>query len=169
MNAPVELTVADVMQVSVRTVPSSLPLPELETALLRLGVSGFPVVDSDRKLLGVVSRSDVVRAICKERDMANTTSDFYRDAAGFHEVPMESFASIADRIGERLEDLTVRDVMVKNPRTVTMDQSIREVAHQFVEHHIHRLPVVSHGKLEGIVTTMDLVQLISQRRFRMKA
>jgi CBS domain-containing protein len=31
------------------------------------------------------------------------------------------------------------------------------------------LPVVSHGKLEGIVTTMDLVQLISQRRFRMKA
>ncbi len=158
-----QLTVADVMQVAVKTVPSSMSLPALEDELLQARVSGFPVVD-DNQLVGVVSRSDIVRQLSAERTVAQLTSDFYLDQQGFHEVKMESLVDIADRVGERIESLKVQDVMVKNPLTTRLDQPIAQAAKQFVEHRVHRLPVTDRGTLVGIITTMDLVRLIADRR-----
>ncbi len=158
-----ELTVADVMRVVVKTVPSSMTLPDLENELLSARVSGFPVVN-DNKLVGIVSRSDIVRQLCVERDVARGISDFYFDEKDFFEVEMESLKDIADRVGERIEGLTVKDVMVKNPLTTRLDQPIDEAAKQFVDHRIHRLPVTDRGTLVGIVTTTDLVRLIAEKR-----
>jgi len=158
-----KLTAGDVMQVAVKTVPSTMTLPEFESKVLSEQVSGFPVVDEGR-LVGIVSRSDVVRQICAEREVAENTSDFYFDEKGFHESQMTSFNDIANRVGERIEGLCVKDVMISNPRTVSLDQPIADVARCFAEHGIHRLPVTDHGTLVGIVTTMDLVRLIADRR-----
>lgn len=156
-----ELRVADVMQTKVRTVRSGTSLPDFEQMLLEFGVGGLPVVDEGRLLAGIVSRSDVLKAICSERVMAQTFSDFYRDSAGFHEVKLETFSEIADRVGERIEGLCVKDVMVRKPRTVTAGQLISELAREFVNERIHRLPVVEGADLVGIVTTMDLVKLVA--------
>lgn len=158
-----ELTVADVMQVVVKTVPSNMSLPELEEQMFAGRISGFPVVD-DNKLVGVVSRSDIVRQLCVERNTAERTSDFYFDEKDFYEVKMDSLKDIADRVGERIEGLTVREVMIKNPFTTRLDQPISEAAKQFVDHHIHRLPVTDGGTLVGIITTTDLVRLIAEQR-----
>jgi len=163
MNDTTDLTAGDIMKVAVQTVPSTLSLPDLERELLAAGVSGFPVVD-DGKLVGVVSRSDVVRQICAEREVAEKTSDFYFDELGFHESAVESFKDLADRVGERIEGLLVSDVMAANPRTIPLSYPISEIARQFAEHRVHRLPVTDQGVLVGIVTTMDLVRLIADRR-----
>jgi CBS domain-containing protein len=157
-----KLTAGDVMQAAVKTVPSTMTLPDFESKVIDEQVSGFPVVD-EGKLVGVISRSDVVRQICNEREVAKNTSDFYFDETGFYESVMASLKDIADRVGERIEGLCVKDVMVSNPRTVALDQPISDVARCFVEHRIHRLPVTDHGTLVGIVTTMDLVRLIADR------
>ena len=157
------MTVADVMQVTVKSVPSEMPLSDLEQELVSANVSGFPVVD-DLKLVGVVSRSDIIRRICDEREVAQETSDFYFDEIGFHESKMKSLKDIADRVGERLESLTVCDVMANNPWTVRSSQKLSEAAKAFVDHRIHRLPVIEDQALVGILTTMDLVQLISRRK-----
>ena len=160
-----EFTVADIMKVAVKTVPSTMTLTDLENELIGSQMSGFPVVDRG-KLVGVVSRSDVVGRICAERDVAERTSDFYFDETGFYEEKMESFQDIADRVGERLEGLLVRDVMVTDPYTVALDQPISGVAQRFIDHHIHRCPVIDRGNLVGIVTTMDLVRLIADHRLK---
>jgi predicted transcriptional regulator len=157
------LTVADVMQVVVKTVHSTMTLPDLEEEFLRSGVSGFPVVD-DNKLVGVVSRSDVIRQLCNERDIAERVSDFHFDETHFYEVKMSSFKDIADRVGERIEGLEVKDVMTKNPFTTRLDQTLAEVAKRFIDHKIHRMPVTDMGTLVGIVTTTDLMRLIAEKR-----
>jgi predicted transcriptional regulator len=162
------LTVAEVMRDCVKTIASSMTLPELEQRLLDDGVSGYPVVD-EGKLVGVVSRSDVIRQICAEREVAEKTSDFYFDETGFYELPMKSFADISDRIGERLETLRVADVMVSQPLTVPMELSIHELADRFINHKVHRFPVTDLGVLVGIVTTTDLVRMIADRRLVGKA
>ena len=158
-----QLTVADVMQVVVKTVPSSMTLPDLEDQMLATGVTGFPVVDANQ-LVGVVSRSDIVRQLCVERHTAERTSDFYFDERDFYEVQMDSLKDIADRVGERIEGLTVQEVMVKNPFTTRLEQPISQAARMLVDHQIHRLPVTDQGALVGIVTTMDLVRLIAEKR-----
>jgi predicted transcriptional regulator len=81
--------VRDVMQIRIHAVPPEMPLAQLEQEFLDKRVSGFPVVD-DGQLIGVVSRSDIVRQLEVERQLAENTSDFYWDRSGFHEEPAES-------------------------------------------------------------------------------
>lgn len=159
-DTPKIWTAADVMQTAVHTVPSSLPLAAFEEQLIAHRVSGFPVVDHGR-LVGVISRTDVIRQICEEREVAEKTSDFYFDETGFHEDPMDEPGEIAERIGERMESLTVGDVMARLPATIPLDLPLVDVAHKFIALRVHRLPVTDNGVLVGIVTTTDLVRLIA--------
>src|SRR5262245_62855532 len=127
-----DVTATEIMRRNAQTVPPTLPLPELERAFLQAGVWGFPVVDGEQ-VVGVVSRSDIVRQLSLERETAQRTSDFYRDAAGFHEAPLGSPEQIASRVGERMEHLTVRDVMHEQIVSVPPEQTLRAVAEIMVD------------------------------------
>ena len=87
------LTVADAMRAATSTVSPQMTLPELEEAFVRQGVGGFPVVDHGM-LVGVVSRTDVIKKICAEREVAESVSDFYYDNTGFHESSMRSLRTL---------------------------------------------------------------------------
>lgn len=152
-----DLIARELMQRAVSTVPPELPLLELEKRFVEEGFSGFPVTDGDQ-LLGVVSRTDVVRRLQLERDVAERTSDFYRDATGFHEVPADSLTQIADRVGEALEELTVADVMNHAIHAVPPDQPLRLVAELLVDRRIHRVLVTDHGRLLGVISGTDFVK-----------
>ena len=159
----VQLNARDVMQIRVHSVSPEMPLLELERQFLAHQVSGFPVVE-DSNLVGVVSRADIVRQLHVEHRLAETTSDFYWDRAGFHEEPVESIRDIAGRVGQRVEELRVADMMSRHLVVVCADDSLDVVAQKFVEHHIHRAPVVDEGRLAGIITTLDLVRLFANHR-----
>lgn len=160
-----DLIATELMRRVVQTVPASMPLPELERAFVESRVSGFPVVDGDQ-VVGVVSRSDIVRQLDLERQTAQRTSDFYRDDTGFHEIPLETIAQLAGRIGERMEQLTVRDVMHRQLFAVSPEQPLRAVAETMVDNNIHRVLVTREGKLQGIISTTDFVRLYAQGRFK---
>ena len=121
------LNVRDLMQIRVHVVPPEMPLAELEQEFIDKRVSGFPVVD-DEQLIGVVSRSDIVRQLDVERRLAENTSDFYWDRSGFHEEPAESMLQIASRVGQRIEDLRVRDLMSRHLVAVSADDSLAVLA-----------------------------------------
>jgi CBS domain-containing protein len=157
------LNVRDLMQIRVHAVPSEMPMAELEQEFLDKRVSGFPVVDAGQ-LIGVVSRSDIVRQFDIERQLSESTSDFYWDRSGFHEDPAESMQQIASRVGQRIEDLRVRDLMSRHLVAVSADDSLAVLAQRFLEHHIHRVLVVEHGRLVGIVSTLDLAKLFADKR-----
>lgn len=158
-----ELVASEVMRRSVETVAASLPLPDLERALVRAGVWGFPVLEAG-EIVGVVSRSDVVRQLDQERQTATQTSDFYLDAEGFHVIPLATRDDIADRVGERMEHLTVRDVMQPQVIAVAPDQSLRAVAEMMVDHGVHRVLVTREGRLLGVISASDFVRLFAQGR-----
>ena len=159
------LTAGDVMQTGVRVVRAELPLPELERRFLEERVSGFPVVDGGR-LVGIVSRSDVVRGLCALRSEAEYVSGYYLDLSGFEQSPPEDLAALAARVGERLEHKTVRDVMSGNLITVAPGDPLSEVARTLVEHRIHRLPVTEGEVLVGIVTSLDFARLFADGRVK---
>ncbi|NNL67051.1 MAG: CBS domain-containing protein, partial [Myxococcales bacterium] len=119
--------VRDWMQVDVRTVPTHLPLAELDERFLRDQVTGFPVTSKDGKLIGIASRSDVVRQLSVQQTWAETVSDYYRDWTGF-ETKEPSLEEIGERMGRRLENLTVNDVMARAPITVAPDLELAEAA-----------------------------------------
>ena len=57
-----------------------------------------------------------------------------------------------------LTKLTVGDVMTKAVITVEPERPIEEAARLILEHRIGALPVVSDGRLEGILTETDLLR-----------
>jgi len=153
--------VRDWMHTEVRTVPPDLPLADLDGRFLHDRVTGFPVTRKDGKLVGIVSRSDVVRQLSVERTWAETLSDYYQDWTGFE--PQEpSLEEIGQRTGSRLEKLTVADVMADAPITVGPDDDLAVAASIMVERRFHRLPVVEGGRLVGILTSLDLARRVAK-------
>jgi Predicted transcriptional regulator, contains C-terminal CBS domains len=165
IETAMDMIATEAMRRCVQTVGASMSLPELERAFVRHGVWGFPVVNGDR-LVGVVSRSDIVRQLDAEHETAKRTSDFYRDANGFHEVSLTTDDQVEDRIGERMEHLTVSDVMHRHLFAVPPDRPLREVAETMMENGIHRVLVTRDGRLLGVISTSDFVRLYAQGQIK---
>jgi len=62
-----------------------------------------------------------------------------------------------------LNQLAVKDVMTTDPVTTTSDTPLAEAARLMLERKIGCLPVVDDGKLVGILTESDFVQLALRR------
>lgn len=155
-------TVRDWMQRDVRTVGEDLSLADLDRHFLDARVTGFPVVTREGQLVGVVSRSDVIRQLSVEQTWAETLSGYYTDWSGYQESEAP-LSEIGERMGRRLEERTVADVMSRNPVTVGGDAPLAEAARILVERRIHRLPVVEKGALVGILSSLDVAAFVAKQ------
>lgn len=60
------------------------------------------------------------------------------------------------------EKLTMEDRMTPDPVTIRSDQTIGEGLVLMFEHDIRHLPVVSHGKVVGMISDRDIRQLLGK-------
>jgi CBS domain-containing protein len=156
------LSVDKIMQSNPKTVSPEMPLTSLEQLFLSTKFTGFPVVKEDR-LIGVVSRSDIIRSMVTERSRAEQLSDFYCGAQTLStEDPTQSLEATAAQVGVRLAEQRVEDAMVRNVVSIESSESLQRLAQIMLEGHLHRLPVVNGDKLVGLITTMDLVRAIAE-------
>jgi len=147
----------DIMQQQVKTVRPELPLPDLEKRFVDDGVSGFPVVDQQQNVLGVVTATDVLQHLCEERRNLESSVGFYDDS------PHASFDSLSDEwisaeIGKRADHLVVADVMNDDVISLPPTASLHDVAALMSDMNIHRILVVDAGHLVGILTSLDVVR-----------
>ena len=79
--------------------------------------------------------------------------------AGNH---LEGFLTLADLkqglIPSMVGDLSLKDLMIKNPITVDPDEEIEYAARLIYKHKIGGLPVAKRNKLVGIITATDLLR-----------
>lgn len=158
------MQVRDLMTTAVRTVSPDMRLTELERFLIRERLSGAPVVQGG-KLVGIVSRSDVVRQLVVERTSAQYAADAkFTGLASWHHLPdLEMTGWIGDAVGEHLEHVQVSDIMITHVITVAPDADIRDAARLMVDHHVHRVLVVEGDAVCGILSTIDLVRLVARQ------
>ena len=153
-------TIAEIMQKKVKTIGPDKTLPELERELLRWRIGAMPVVERG-KLVGIVSRSDVVRQLCLERSLGEAMADAYRDQTDAS-FATKAESTIGFAIGQRMERLRVRDVMISDVLTVPPDLTVTQAAKLLIERRIHRLPVVEGEKLVGIVSSLDFTRIVAE-------
>lgn len=171
------VTVADIMAAPVRTVPPELSVAGLVRVLLADQITGAPVVDGGGRIVGVVSSSDVIRALTGDDEVAS--GDTFRDApvvsaapGASGEDPQETLLGYfqQDPVGESdrlpdpgpiLADLTVADIMTPASFAIAPDATIQELAAFLTRGRIHRSLVVERGSLRGIVTSSDIVRLVA--------
>ncbi len=61
-------TVTDIMSTHVITVCLETTVKKIAAVLDKKGITRVPVVDKENKLIGIVSRGDIVRVICEKSD-----------------------------------------------------------------------------------------------------
>jgi CBS domain-containing protein len=146
------LTCRDIMTRDVITVPPELSLSELCRVLSRACISAAPVVDQRGRLLGVVSRNDVLRALSVGRGAPGLPS------SSLH------FLGLADTMSGLAEDSEeeafgqVVDLMTSAVETVAPQTSLRDAARLMSGKRVHRLIVVDADRVVGTVTSLDLLE-----------
>jgi len=61
-----------------------------------------------------------------------------------------------------LQELSVKDVMVKNVVFVSPTESAVVVARLMVEKHINRIPIIENESVVGIVTRGDIIKAVAE-------
>jgi CBS domain-containing protein len=138
------MRVEDLMNRDVVSVTPDATLKEVAHVLIERGVAGVPVCDAGGRVLGVVSESDI---LWKE----------IRPAPEVHGI----VAALIDRAygdGDRVEASTAGEAMSSPPITVEPDASVAQAGRLMITYGVNRLPVVSDGKLVGIIARSDLVR-----------
>jgi CBS domain-containing protein len=154
-------TVADVMTREVTTLSPDVTLKEMDRVLLEQRVSGAPVIEGER-LVGIVSRSDVIRILYAEQVEAQRVSDFYTSPFPLSIPSLEHLARDSRKIADHMIERRVREIMTPDPMTVEPSADLQEVAKLMSSEHIHRLPVTQDGILVGIVSSLDIVRIVAE-------
>lgn len=146
--------VKSVMSKKVRTVRPDTSLETAVGMMIGSDISHLPVTDEDGKLVGIVSKTDVVRRYFLDGDdnieevkLTGKHGIKYWAGPGFHQA-----------LGQ-----TVSEFMSKQVRTVEADATIAEAASAMALHKIHGLPVVADGRsLVGFVSTFDIAGWVAR-------
>jgi CBS domain-containing protein len=135
----------DIMTVNVISVPEDTPVHELVGLLLKHRISALPVVDSARKVVGIVSEGDLLRPEGASR--AEMRGPWW----------LEAFFAGLPVTYEKAQGRTAGAMMTRNVITVDENTPLNEIAELLERHHIKRVPVVSEGRLAGIVSRANLL------------
>jgi len=149
----------DVMTTKVITVDPNTSVQALAALLSERGISGVPVVDSDNRLIGVVSEGDLLHRVetaterRPERLIARRRSWWLDTIASDQDLLARDYVKSHGR--------TVKDVMTPDVISVTDTAELAEIAMLLETKRIKRVPVVRDGKLVGIVSRANLVRALA--------
>jgi len=144
------MKVADVMTSLVVTVRPDHSLQEAALLLASNGISGAPVVDG-RRLVGVVSEADIVRAYAPPAT---------RGSAFLSNHPL--MVLLRGDAHKHVDGVKVRDTMSPDVVSIGADASVWQAASLLDAHGVRRLPVMDKSRLVGIVTRSDIVRAMAR-------
>ena len=146
------LTAREIMNPFIHTVREDTSIDETVQLMATHHISGVPVVDQDRHVLGIVTEADLINP--DKREAAVPRILLY----GVMPLPDDQLCEAV----RRGHPLRVRDLMTRPAVTATEATTIDELAELMVQNWINRVPIVRGGRLVGIVSRSDLIRALTQ-------
>lgn len=144
-----------VMHAMTPTVISVLPSQSVLDAVRKMldySISGLPVIDADKNLVGIVSEGDLLRRT--ELGTERKHNRWINFLFGPGKLAQE-FVHAHGR--------TVAEIMTPDPVTVEEYTPLDEAAALMEKRRVHRLPVVRRQKMIGMLTRSDLMKAVAAR------
>lgn len=143
----------DIMSTKVVTVSPSTSVRDIAGLMVEKHVSGLPVLNDNGTLVGIVSEGDLLR-----RPEIGTQKHRRRWVSFFSGVDSQA------REFTKSHALRAGDVMTEQVIHVSEQTPLGDVVGLMEKHNIKRLPVLSDGKLVGIVSRADLLRALAARQ-----
>jgi CBS domain-containing protein len=122
------ISVKDYMTRKLITFSPDQSINEVMDIILKQRVTGGPVVDGNKRLIGIISDTDLMQVISDSR---------------YHNMP----------VGNR----TVAEYMSTQVSTIDAQADIFDAAARFLKTGHRRFPVIEEGKLIGQISRMDVI------------
>lgn len=141
--------IRDIMTTDVTCATLDTPLRDAARTLLELRISGLPVLDENKKLVGVVTEADFLGAM----------------GIPSHHPAHSLWQTLETMFRHKTESVmmpeTVGDIMHPNVVTISEDKTLHEAIDTMKKHHIKRLIVTDAGnRVVGMLTRSNLIQVL---------
>lgn len=123
------LKVRDYMSTNLITFTPDQPIQEVVEAIIKHKISGGPVINSRKELVGIISEGDCLKQLSESR---------------YYNMPLEH-----DNVEKRM----ARDV-----ETIDGNMDIFDAANKFLNSKRRRFPIVENGKLVGQISQKDILK-----------
>jgi CBS domain-containing protein len=115
-----------IMTTDVITVDRSTPIYDALEILLENDITGLPVVNDNKTLVGIITEKDILKLL----------SVLENDTA------------------------TVEDFMTKEVMSIDQQEDLIAVCECLIKNNFRRIPIISKGKLTGIISRKDIIKYI---------
>lgn len=115
-------------------------------------ISGMLVVDGDKRLLGVITESDLIDQQAKLH--LPTAMAVFDMVIPLGEEKFEQELS-------RMQAMMAENLMSMDVRTVDVDADLAEIASLMGEVDIHHLPVLEEGSVAGLISRREIIQALA--------
>lgn len=151
---PPVATVRDIMTADAVTVSPETSVPRIAQLMDSRAISGLPVIDGSRRVVGVVTDADLVSR--NTRLEAPEIPEIGDEGEG-PRPPVDLKRRLRHKVGA-----LARDVMTAEVITVGVDESIEGLASLLVKNGINMTPVVEGGRLAGVVSRADVIRWMTR-------
>ena len=143
----------DVMTRDVVSVTPDTPVRKIASLLVKRGIGAVPVIDGGGAPIGIVSEADLIRP-------DRTAREAWRQS--WLEILAEG-EPLAPELLAWLgyQNHSASAVMSAPVITVSQETNLREIAEILTTRRIKRVPVVTDGRIVGIISCADLVRALS--------
>ena len=148
----------DLMTEKVVCVHPETPIHDLIKILVKNHIHGAPVVSKDGKLVGVVSKTDIVEydAKASKKKKISSQKSFYNDTNGKLKKDFEKAKKTKD-FGKAV----VKNIMTTHVITAKADDTIDRLAKIMFDKKVHRAIIQDKESVVGIVSTLDILHAVS--------
>ncbi|MBW0368056.1 CBS domain-containing protein [Ensifer adhaerens] len=136
---------SDIMTRRVLTVSPEHSVRHAARLMIDNRISGLPVCNDEGSLVGILSEGDLLRR-------SELGSKALKETGSRPQQGLETYI--------KAHSWRVGDVMTKDPVTVEADASVDQIAALMATHAIKRVPVVQRGRLLGVVSRRDILQVV---------
>jgi len=150
------MKVKEIMSKKVIYAKSGDDLQKVLGLLVKHKISGLPVVDKNKKVVGVVSETDLLKAIDIYSGI-NTPEMF---SLVISALRSETFESMKKSLKVFMKQKVIR--YMKKPITIEMKEDVYNVMRMMNKHDIDRLIVTEKGRLKGIITRQDIIKIVNK-------
>lgn len=123
------LKVRDYMTTNLITFTPDQSIESVMQSLIKYRISGGPVVNANKELIGIISEGDCIKQISESR---------------YYNMP--------------IQDQTIEKYMVKNVDTIDGNMNIFDAANKFLASKRRRFPIVENGQLVGQISQKDVLK-----------
>lgn len=153
----------EIMIKNVKTFRPQEKVSKVTKAFGEYGISGAPVVDDEKKVVGIITEHDIIKLGEKHPKLLTPVESHLPLALGLSikDHDPEKMAEALNNIKEK----KVEEVMTEKVKVIPPDAGIGKIARMMEEYEINRIPVVDEEKkLLGLVARADVVKAFWEKQ-----